>query len=661
MHKKLVTSIAIVNLLLVSGLLNLLPGKAEVTNAAVSNQKSSASKLRQVKKFTSVSDFKNYLKKAGALNGNRTGVATLRNSMALEKSMDQAAGAAPERVSETNVQVSGIDEPDIVKTDGNTIYLSSPKYYSYLKETIVRDLKIAPVTGIREPDYGRNIVGEIKMIKSWPTEELGISGKVNASGDMLLKNNILVVFSDRTIFGFDVSDKANPKEVWKIELGKRDRMISARLYNEKIYLATNESINYSRPCPFQPLTANGKAIIIPCGQIYHPVVETPTDIVYNVFTIDLKSGSVGNKVSFTGSSQSSVLYMSPTAIFVSYFYPGDMMRFSYNFLSENRDLVPATVLERLSRVQNLDISQGSKQNEFYHILNEWQNELEDDERMRIQNEMQNRFATYYPGHLRELEQTGVVKINLDDLKIKGVGTVPGSLLNQFSMDEYQNNLRIATTVGQGFWSFGWFSSSAKTSNDVYVLNDSMNTVGSVKDLGKDERIYSARFIGDKGYLVTFKQIDPFYVLDLSNPSKPEVKGELKIPGYSGYLEALGGNIILGVGKEDNKVKAALFDVSNPSNPVEVSKFILDEYWSEALSNHRAFLKDDKHKVFFIPGSKGGYVFSYADNKLSLVKTVSGYSVQRAVYINDALYIIGQNKITVLNENNWETVKELTLE
>ena len=85
-------------------------------------------------------------------------------------------------------------------------------------------------------------------------------------------------------------------------------------------------------------------------------------------------------------------------------------------------------------------------------------------------------------------------------------------------------------------------------------------------MGKDERIYSARFIGDKGYLVTFKQVDPFYVLDLSNPKKPEIKGELKIPGYSSYLHPISDDLILGIGKEGSVVKVSLFDVSDPTNP-----------------------------------------------------------------------------------------------
>ncbi|KKU39319.1 MAG: hypothetical protein UX55_C0039G0006 [Candidatus Azambacteria bacterium GW2011_GWE2_46_45] len=179
-----------------------------------------------------------------------------------------------------------------------------------------------------------------------------------------------------------------------------------------------------------------------------------------------------------------------------------------------------------------------------------------------------------------------------------------------------------------------------------MLDEKLNIRGSVQGLGLTERIYSVRFIEDKGYVVTFRQTDPLYVLDLSDPARPELKGELKIPGYSAYLNP--------------QVKISLFDVSQPTQPAEKDKYILDEYWSEVLSTHHAFLLDKKHEIFFLPGGKGGYVFSYKNDKLELRKAISGVSAKRAVYINDYLYIIAEDKITVLNEIDWEKINELEL-
>jgi uncharacterized secreted protein with C-terminal beta-propeller domain len=177
-------------------------------------------------------------------------------------------------------------------------------------------------------------------------------------------------------------------------------------------------------------------------------------------------------------------------------------------------------------------------------------------------------------------------------------------------------------------------------------------------LGLTERIYSARFIEDKGYLVTFRETDPFYVLDLSDPENPELKGQLKIPGYSSYLHPITKDKILGIGKEGSNVKISLFDVSDPENPKEIAKYNLDEYWSDILNTHHAFLLDEKHQIFFLPGGRGGYIFFYKENKLELKRAVSDISAKRAIYINDYLCIIGENKIVVLNELNWEKIKEL---
>ena len=137
-----------------------------------------------------------------------------------------------------------------------------------------------------------------------------------------------------------------------------------------------------------------------------------------------------------------------------------------------------------------------------------------------------------------------------------------------------------------------------------------------------------------------------------------MKGELKIPGYSSYLHPISKDIILGIGKENQQVKLSLFNVASLENPKEIDKYLLDESWSEVLSTHHAFLLDKKHNIFFLPGSKGGYIFSYESNKLKLVKAISQISAKRALFINDYLYIIGDDKITIINEIDWEKVNEL---
>ncbi len=232
------------------------------------------------------------------------------------------------------------------------------------------------------------------------------------------------------------------------------------------------------------------------------------------------------------------------------------------------------------------------------------------------------------------------------------------MLNQFSLDEYEGNLRVATTIGEQW--FGRFGRVSESENDIYVLDDDLDIRGSVQGLGLTERIYSARFIGDTGYIVTFRQIDPFYVIDLSDPDDPEMKGELKIPGFSSYLHPLKDKLILGVGRENGQVKLSLFDVSNPSNPREQDKYILDEYYSDVENTHRAFLQDRDNEVFFIPGSQSAYIFSYANNEIDLEHAVADIGAKRALYIDDTMFIVGDRAIVSLDIDDWDELDRLKL-
>ena len=116
-------------------------------------------------------------------------------------------------------------------------------------------------------------------------------------------------------------------------------------------------------------------------------------------------------------------------------------------------------------------------------------------------------------------------------------------MNQYSMDEYNNDLRVATTVN------AWVSQGNMNYNNVYVFDSGMNVIGKVENIAENESIYSTRFMGDRLYMVTFQRIDPFFVIDLSSPTSPKVLGELKIPGYSQYLHPYNENFIIGIGKD----------------------------------------------------------------------------------------------------------------
>ena len=172
------------------------------------------------------------------------------------------------------------------------------------------------------------------------------------------------------------------------------------------------------------------------------------------------------------------------------------------------------------------------------------------------------------------------------------GSVRGHLLNQFALSEYDGVLRVASTDGT-VW-------GATDQSESYVTTFAVDGVelrqlGQVGDMGKGERIFSVRFVGDTGYVVTFRQTDPFYTVDLSDPSNPRVLGELKITGYSGQLHPLTETLILGIGQEATEdgrttgAKVTLFDVSDLANPVDLDTWTLPGGWTDAEFDHKAFL------------------------------------------------------------------------
>ncbi|MBC7106258.1 MAG: beta-propeller domain-containing protein, partial [Firmicutes bacterium] len=182
---------------------------------------------------------------------------------------------------------------------------------------------------------------------------------------------------------------------------------------------------------------------------------------------------------------------------------------------------------------------------------------------------------------RQADRTVVHKFRVAgaDVAYLGRGEVPGRVLDQFSMDEYGGHFRSATTT-EGFL----FPERPATRNNVFVLDENLQVVGRLTGLALSERIYAARFTGDRAYLVTFRVVDPLFVVDLRDPRQPRVLGELKIPGYSEYLHPYDENHLIGIGREaaeapvpagqgtlifpppvvDRGLKVALFDVSDPA-------------------------------------------------------------------------------------------------
>ncbi|MCD5382824.1 beta-propeller domain-containing protein [Candidatus Gracilibacteria bacterium] len=216
------------------------------------------------------------------------------------------------------------------------------------------------------------------------------------------------------------------------------------------------------------------------------------------------------------------------------------------------------------------------------------------------------------GNFWNWDNTQIVKIGLENLELKNIGKVKGRILNQFSMDEFEGNFRIATTNDEDFVEKGEKGEEifgTERQNNVFILDQNLVQIGALTGIAKGENIKSVRFMGNRAFLVTFKNMDPFFVLDLEDPKNPKILGELKIPGWSDYLHPFGENFILGFGKDAKEVgegedliwedvggmKISLFDVSDLENPKE--KFLLKVgargTFSDVLNNHRALFFEQK--------------------------------------------------------------------
>jgi uncharacterized secreted protein with C-terminal beta-propeller domain len=237
--------------------------------------------------------------------------------------------------------------------------------------------------------------------------------------------------------------------------------------------------------------------------------------------------------------------------------------------------------------------------------------------------------------------------------------VPGTVLNQFSMDEYGEYFRIATMKGE-IWGIGENTSK----NNVYVLDGALNVVGKVEGIAPGEKIYSVRFMGERGYMVTYRTVDPFFVLDLKDPCNPAILGELKIPGYSDYLHPYDENHVIGFGKDSVEIwgtayylgmKMAIFDVSDVSNPLQMfSEKIGDRGTdSELLRNHKALLFSKDRNLLAFP-VRIMEVNENAGNPDTNVLQYGSFSFQGAYVYNIDLVngFVPKGKISHLSEEDY---------
>ena len=256
----------------------------------------------------------------------------------------------------------------------------------------------------------------------------------------------------------------------------------------------------------------------------------------------------------------------------------------------------------------------------------------------------------------------------DRTRYRGSGQVSGYLLNQWSLSENAGILRVVSTDAPA-----WFSSGDTTASSLTTLRldpGGLDQVGRVGNLGKGDRVYAVRFVGPTAYVVTFKQVDPLYTVDVSDPARPQVLGELELPGYSAYLHPIGSDLLLGIGQEigthnePTGTQLSLFDVSDLRHPARLAHASLGQGWSAAEADHHAFLFWPRTGLVVVPFSQRavGYRVDRAHGvqlvgRISQPGSANGAAIMRSAVVGDSVFTVSDagvaaNSLATLAPEGW---------
>lgn len=523
----------------------------------------------------------------------------------VKESVESSEDSLNNDYTDTNVQVSGVSEGDIVKTDGNYIYSLSNNNL-YISKAENRNINLSSKINLSSDESYNPLEIYVEGNKLVVLYE---KYSDNTSSNTSEKAVLDMYYRDANTYIniYDISDKENPKLI--NSLNQNGSYSSSRMIKNKLYLISNYNLNSNdieknKPETFIPTTYNGKETkCIEAKDIY---IETEIDTTNYILATSLNIENpyeFQSKKAVLGASDN--IYMSLENLYVT----------SYGY--EEKD-----------------------------------------------------------GYGYDKTNITKFKLNNGSLEFKASESINGSLLNQFSMDEKNDYLRVATTLNKGkltteeeYTSYEYLP----TSNNLYILDSDLKVVGAIEDIAENETIYSVRFDGDIGYFVTFKEVDPLFSVDLSNPSNPTILGSLKIPGFSEYMHPFKENLLLGLGKEATEngettgLKLSMFDTSDKGNISEINKLVIEDYkYSYSFYNHKSITVDSNKNLISFPAINDYVIFEYSKEKGFTEKGKITFETEdddnyiyedniRGIYINNFLYLCSKSWIKVYSLENFNEV------
>jgi inhibitor of cysteine peptidase len=529
-------------------------------------------------------------------------------------STNLAATIAP-IYSGTNVQVAGVDEADIVKTDGNYLYVVSHDQVYIIAAYPASEMKILSNISLGLYDLELFVDGDRLVVIGNNYSMVYVQPLINSTeGNKTSDISIMPPYSYfpmAYIKVYDITDRSSPNLIREVTVN--GSVVASRMYNGYVYVVIAQPAMALDQVILPSICYDNQTKVVPPTEIKYADVPGPYNFV-TILALNLRNDAQAPAYESFLADSVSTIYMSEDNLYLAVpVYPWRVMLFGATINEESAAGRERTLLYRVS-------------------------------------------------------------LSGMSMSVEAQGEVPGTINNQFSMDESGSAFRVTTTEWNG----------NETVNNLYVLDRGFNMLGKIEGIAPGERIYSTRFVGERCYLVTFRQVDPFFVIDLSVLSEPKVLGYLKIPGYSSYMHPYDDSHIIGVGMEGHSLKLALFDVTNVASPIELSKYIVNGSWSgsEALYEHKAFLFDRSKDLLVLPiysenfvnGElqywNGVFVFNLTLEQGFVLKGMLSHmagiennydsGIQRSLYIDDALYTVSIKMVMANDLATLETLNAVEL-